>query len=339
MFYLIKCGKLYVFEKKKCKIISKNICLTKINGATFEAEIINSSESKELLEGLCKKMNEALYKAKSKTSDGGVNKENIQKDSVKQKLSYSSEVNNNEVELYKELEGLTSDGGVNKENIQKDSVKQKLSYSSEVNNNEVELYKELVGQTSDGGVNKENIQKDSVKQKLSYSSEVNNNEVELYKELVGQTSDGGVNKENIQKDFEAIGADGFDPILTGELYEKDNCAQDIENEAEPFEDSGSEYIDENESEKSKEEIVESQPNRKRRSTSPFGKTQRIRWSPPERKEMEEAFGNFKSLKRLPSLAECNRVIAASQYLKRRTPAQLKSWIDNQRKAESRKKSK
>ncbi|XP_030378191.1 uncharacterized protein LOC115626843 isoform X2 [Scaptodrosophila lebanonensis] len=299
MFYLIKCGKLYVFEKKKCKIISKNICLTKINGATFEAEIINSSESKELLEGLCKKMNEALYKAKSKTSDGGVNKENIQKDSVKQKLSYSSEVNNNEVELYKELEG----------------------------------------QTSDGGVNKENIQKDSVKQKLSYSSEVNNNEVELYKELVGQTSDGGVNKENIQKDFEAIGADGFDPILTGELYEKDNCAQDIENEAEPFEDSGSEYIDENESEKSKEEIVESQPNRKRRSTSPFGKTQRIRWSPPERKEMEEAFGNFKSLKRLPSLAECNRVIAASQYLKRRTPAQLKSWIDNQRKAESRKKSK
>ncbi|XP_030382647.1 uncharacterized protein LOC115630232 [Scaptodrosophila lebanonensis] len=143
MFYLIKCGKLYVFEKKKCKIISKNICLTKINGATFEAEIINSSESKELLEGLCKKMNEALYKAKSKTSDGGVNKENIQKDSVKQKLSYSSEVNNNEVELYKELEGQTSDGGVNKENIQKDSVKQKLSYSSEVNNNEVELYKEL----------------------------------------------------------------------------------------------------------------------------------------------------------------------------------------------------
>ncbi|XP_030380422.1 uncharacterized protein LOC115628450 [Scaptodrosophila lebanonensis] len=120
MFYLIKCGKLYVFEKKKCKIISKNICLTKINGATFEAEIINSSESKELLEGLCKKMNEALYKAKSKTSDGGVNKENIQKDSVKQKLSYSSEVNNNEVELYKELEGQTSDGGVNKENIQKD---------------------------------------------------------------------------------------------------------------------------------------------------------------------------------------------------------------------------
>ncbi|XP_030382489.1 uncharacterized protein LOC115630001 [Scaptodrosophila lebanonensis] len=118
-------------------------------------------------------MNEALYKAKSKTSDGGVNKENIQKDSVKQKLSYSSEVNNNEVELYKELEG----------------------------------------QTSDGGVNKENIQKDSVKQKLSYSSEVNNNEVELYKELEGQTSDGGVNKENIQKDFEAIGADGFDPIL------------------------------------------------------------------------------------------------------------------------------
>ncbi|XP_030382766.1 uncharacterized protein LOC115630375 [Scaptodrosophila lebanonensis] len=56
------------------------------------------------------------------------------------------------------------------------------------------------------------------------------------------------------------------PKPAGELYEKDNCAQDIENEAEPFEDSGSEYIDENESEKSKEEIVEPQPNRKRRSS-------------------------------------------------------------------------
>ncbi|XP_030557601.1 uncharacterized protein LOC115760430 [Drosophila novamexicana] len=40
---------------------------------------------------------------------------------------------------------------------------------------------------------------------------------------------------------------------------------------------------------------------KRRSTSPFGKTRRVRWGPGERKQLENIFGNLETLEKLPSL--------------------------------------
>ncbi|KAM8702205.1 hypothetical protein ACLKA7_001897 [Drosophila subpalustris] len=75
---------------------------------------------------------------------------------------------------------------------------------------------------------------------------------------------------------------------------------------------------------------------KRRSTSPFGKTRRVRWTIEEKQEMIEIFGDLKSLQKLPSLQECLQIIRNSKNLRERTPAQLKTWLDNQRKSESRK---
>ncbi|XP_030380423.1 uncharacterized protein LOC115628451 [Scaptodrosophila lebanonensis] len=78
------------------------------------------------------------------------------------------------------------------------------------------------------------------------------------------------------------------------------------------------------------------PIRKRRSRSPTGFIKRVRWTREERFEMMKAFGNAKTMKDLPSLKQCNIVIKNSTYLKNRSAAQLKTWLDNQRKAEARK---
>ncbi|KAL7724114.1 hypothetical protein ACLKA6_019114 [Drosophila palustris] len=78
--------------------------------------------------------------------------------------------------------------------------------------------------------------------------------------------------------------------------------------------------------------------KKRRSRSPFGKTKRMRWSQEERAEITSVLGDVKLLDALPSLQTCNEIIRSSKCLQNRTPAQLKTWIDNQRKAESRKRS-
>ncbi|XP_075159565.1 uncharacterized protein LOC142232783 isoform X1 [Haematobia irritans] len=46
----------------------------------------------------------------------------------------------------------------------------------------------------------------------------------------------------------------------------------------------------------------SQPKKKKRSTSPYGKTKRVRWTFEETIDMEDAFGDPKLLKKLPSLS-------------------------------------
>jgi len=64
----------------------------------------------------------------------------------------------------------------------------------------------------------------------------------------------------------------------------------------------------------------------------------VRWSKEERAEITSLLGDVQNMDTLPSLKDCNRLIQNSTYLKTRTPPQLKTWIDNQRKASSRKRS-
>ncbi|KAM8721554.1 hypothetical protein ACLKA7_007436 [Drosophila subpalustris] len=96
--------------------------------------------------------------------------------------------------------------------------------------------------------------------------------------------------------------------------------------------------DDNESENDVDfnDSVKNTSSKKRRSTSPFGKTRRVRWTIEEKQEMIDIFGDLKSLQKLPSLQECLQIIRNSKNLRERTPAQLKTWLDNQRKSESRK---
>ncbi|KAK0073117.1 hypothetical protein PV325_010258 [Microctonus aethiopoides] len=76
--------------------------------------------------------------------------------------------------------------------------------------------------------------------------------------------------------------------------------------------------------------------RKNRSTSPFGKTKRRKWTDEEREIVFRNFGDATKLKKLPTLQKCQEVINANSGLQFRKPQQLKTWLDNQRKAESRK---
>ncbi|KAF5270522.1 hypothetical protein FQR65_LT17834 [Abscondita terminalis] len=76
-------------------------------------------------------------------------------------------------------------------------------------------------------------------------------------------------------------------------------------------------------------------NNKRRSTSPYGKTKRLRWSTSEKAAVISYFGKLDDLDRLPSLTECQKAIRKFEVLCRRQPQQLKSFIDNQRKLEVR----
>lgn len=64
---------------------------------------------------------------------------------------------------------------------------------------------------------------------------------------------------------------------------------------------------------------------------------RRRWSDKERAAVRKEFGNLEQLQKLPSLQKCQILIKKTAVLSQRTPQQLKSWIDNQRKAEQRKK--
>lgn len=64
----------------------------------------------------------------------------------------------------------------------------------------------------------------------------------------------------------------------------------------------------------------------------------MKWSEEERKAASEYFGDFKVLKKLPSLNECHKAIIENTVLQKRQPQQLKTWIDNQRRAETRRQS-
>ncbi|KAK0076137.1 hypothetical protein PV325_005823 [Microctonus aethiopoides] len=65
------------------------------------------------------------------------------------------------------------------------------------------------------------------------------------------------------------------------------------------------------------------------------KRKRSMWSAAEKNAIMKYFGNLGDLEKLPSLKKCKEVIAKNDVLKERTPAQLKTWIDNQRRAKIR----
>lgn len=57
----------------------------------------------------------------------------------------------------------------------------------------------------------------------------------------------------------------------------------------------------------------------------------------EKEVIRKNFGDVRKLSKLPSLNKCRAVIHQNSCLRKRTPEQLKSWIDNQRKDKLRKK--
>lgn len=71
------------------------------------------------------------------------------------------------------------------------------------------------------------------------------------------------------------------------------------------------------------------------SASPFGKTKRTKWTDQEKKAIIKYFGNLEKLSKLPSLQECRKVILKYRILNQRTIQQIKTWIDNQRRAKNR----
>lgn len=71
------------------------------------------------------------------------------------------------------------------------------------------------------------------------------------------------------------------------------------------------------------------------SASPYGKTKRIRWSEEEKNAISKHFGNIFALSQLPSLQDCQNAINKYKSLKKRQPQHIKTWIDNQRRAQTR----
>ncbi|XP_059221086.1 uncharacterized protein LOC131995869 [Stomoxys calcitrans] len=79
------------------------------------------------------------------------------------------------------------------------------------------------------------------------------------------------------------------------------------------------------------------PSKRKRSTSPFGKTTHRSWKDDEKAAALAAFGDPLLLHQLPSNSECLSAINKCPALSERTPQQLKTWIDNQRRKDIRKK--
>lgn len=65
--------------------------------------------------------------------------------------------------------------------------------------------------------------------------------------------------------------------------------------------------------------------------SPYGKTKRRKWNDAEKKAIFSNFGDVRNCEKLPSLKKCATAIRKSRALTTRTPQQVKTWIDNQRK--------
>jgi len=57
----------------------------------------------------------------------------------------------------------------------------------------------------------------------------------------------------------------------------------------------------------------------------------------EKEVLKKNFGDIRKLHKLPSLGECRALIHQNRCLEKRTPEQIKTWIDNQRKNDIRKK--
>ncbi|XP_059216429.1 uncharacterized protein LOC131994124 [Stomoxys calcitrans] len=74
-----------------------------------------------------------------------------------------------------------------------------------------------------------------------------------------------------------------------------------------------------------EEENKTQPTKRKRNTSPYGKTKRTRWT---FHEMEEELGEITFIEKLPSLKACQSAINKYGSLRHRSPQQLKSWLQN-----------
>jgi len=67
----------------------------------------------------------------------------------------------------------------------------------------------------------------------------------------------------------------------------------------------------------------------------FPLSRKKRWNEEEKQIISKHFGNIFELPKLPSLQECQNVINKYKILRKRQPQQVKTWIDNQRRAENR----
>ncbi|XP_044315259.1 uncharacterized protein LOC123037666 isoform X2 [Drosophila rhopaloa] len=114
-----------------------------------------------------------------------------------------------------------------------------------------------------------------------------------------------------------------------------NIKKKVKVAADDFEDSGSNYSDNKSESGSDDEFLQNFKNNEKKRSS-FGKIQRKRWTAEEINALTIEFGEPAQISKLPSLKKCIEVINRNPHLKDRTPQQVKSWIDNQRKAEGRK---
>ncbi|XP_077280471.1 uncharacterized protein LOC143907508 isoform X2 [Temnothorax americanus] len=68
--------------------------------------------------------------------------------------------------------------------------------------------------------------------------------------------------------------------------------------------------------------------KRKRSTSPYGKTKRIRWSEEEQEAALEGFAKYMEEKTLPSLKDIQEIRKKYKCLSKRTSPQIKTWIYN-----------
>ncbi|XP_067210590.1 putative mediator of RNA polymerase II transcription subunit 29 [Linepithema humile] len=72
-------------------------------------------------------------------------------------------------------------------------------------------------------------------------------------------------------------------------------------------------------------------NKRKRSTSPYGKTKRTRWTEKEKETVLQAFAIHMGNLTLPSLREIQEIKKKYKCLSHRTSPQIKTWIHNKQK--------
>ncbi|XP_067217011.1 homeobox protein 4-like isoform X1 [Linepithema humile] len=72
-------------------------------------------------------------------------------------------------------------------------------------------------------------------------------------------------------------------------------------------------------------------NKRKRSTSPYGKTKRTRWTEKEKETVLQAFAIHMGNLTLPSLQEIQEIKKKYKCLSHRTSPQIKTWIHNKQK--------
>ncbi|XP_025267032.1 uncharacterized protein LOC105253043 [Camponotus floridanus] len=80
--------------------------------------------------------------------------------------------------------------------------------------------------------------------------------------------------------------------------------------------------------KNSDKQTDKQGGKRKRSTSPYGKTKRVRWTEDEKKTALSAFAQHMENYTLPSLKEIQEVKKKYISLARRTSPQIKTWLHN-----------